>query len=78
MVTAEHARRITEQNETPIFQTVTRNIIKTAENGSRSVSMTVDGWELYQIQERLKRLGYEVVEDDFDLEQSTTNITISW
>lgn len=77
MVTAEHARKITEQNETPIFQLVTRNIIKTAENGSRMVTMKVDGWELYQIQDRLKRLGYDVIEESDDGNDSI-NITIKW
>lgn len=77
MVTAEHARKITEQNETPIFQLVTRNIIKTAEQGSHSVTMKVDGWELYQIQDRLKRLGYDVIEESDDGNDSI-NITIKW
>lgn len=78
MVSAERAREITEQNSSPIFQTVTRNIIKTATQGSRSFSMKVDGWELYQIQDRLKSLGYELIEDDFSEDHNTFKITVKW
>lgn len=78
MVTAERAREITEQNSSPIFQQVTRNIIKTATQGCRSFRMNVDGYEMHQIENRLKSLGYELIEDDYIEEQNTYKITISW
>lgn len=78
MVTAELARQITEQNNSPMCQIVTKAIIGTAKTGYRSVTLRMDGWELYQIQDRLKSLGYQVIEDDHDVEQNISNVTIKW